>query len=515
MDLGIELGIWSALETEIALEQQLQTVIETDLGLIQQFDGLLEFELGLALQFNAGDQVDLALELSFHSAQDLDQAAAVFFSTGVEANAGGGAERQPYCVLVSDKTEYPISEWTCSQEVNGAWQWSSNEPRLRAIDFADGQTFKVYAGDKFGNPLETPNLVACQPRRRSTDIRGGNTTALAGVDLASWKMTLPGQSWPTFRNTSAAAICAAIAGRAGTNIVNAPGFPVFEEDIKQSDLWAALLRIAEVEAANVLIDPDGSIRFVPVRWTSSQCEFYAEKVEEVLDVSRRVTQLKFAKRLAAAMEGEQRYTFNSSGYRVVQLKNPLNGPSVIELSRNGKCGLIGFWRGDPGGPGARLVRYYSMGFNADGLTVPSDLTAGAATHMSLSVAEATPPFDQFPVDAEVLVVGTPPELAPAGLDLAFECTVGSDPSRPASGVRTEPLYPSKGHVLARGDSYLWELNKQAHQVEASGPLQYAAALGQTMEFPDYPIARIERIEHRCNVQGTGTTLKGFAIPWLV
>lgn len=495
MDLGLEI-VFEALR-----EASLPAIA---LG----YDTARGFGIGGLLGYTTNDEFELGLVVVADTATPFALSADLYFATG---QAGGTMTlASTVCaVLVTNGEEIPVESWQCSQEVNGAWQWQASLPYDRAIDFAEGQLFQIHSQDANRNPLNCPPLVANSPRSRRKDVGSGWTTRLAGTDAASWRMTLPGQSWPTFQKVSVASIIAAIASRAGVSILGGPAWMVFEEDIKQSDLWAALLRIAEVEAANLVIDPSGNIRFVPVGWASSECEFFAESVEELRDPSRRVTSIKFAKRLAAAAAGEQSYQFDSVGWRVVQLKNELVDPGCADASASGKCVLVSFWEGDPGGLGARLVNFFDLGGGSVGDIVgfPS---RGRATHMSLSVMPAQPPLDQFPIDATLLVQGTPPEQVPPGIDLAFETTIGTT-DRPATSVRTESLYPSKAHVLGKASAYLVEANKSARQIEARGPVQYGAEVGQTMAFYEFPPARIERVEHMVSTQQTGTTLRGYVL----
>ena len=429
-----------------------------------------------------------------------------------------------------------VYSFRISQQVNGGISWDATVPgwfgdpvSLGEATLAGTKTWVLMIGDGKGYTYTSPPLVACTGIRWIYNNSGGQETQLTGTDLTTWKLSQPHQSLPTFRNLMANTIISAIGTAANVSIV-APtlGFSVAEEDIKQSNWWDALNRMAEVDVANWLIDSTGNLMLVPLQWTGENCSPTPESVEYFHDPSKRVTGFTVVKRTShynsAAAAVDRSYAFNSVGWKIQQLRAPVVNPTVIDRSTTGACQLIGFWTGNPNDPASQLVKFFSMGVDLTGITFGTPVTATGkpATYMALSVVAGVPPFDQAPVQARVEVSGSSPPniegIKLPGLDLSFTQVVGTISgagARPGP-VRNEPLYPSAAWVVARAAGLLYEANKQAQRVQISGPIDCTVRVGGrlTLALPQsVPASRIEKVEHSGTADGFTTSASAYVIPW--
>jgi len=435
----------------------------------------------------------------------------------------------PSCFL----SGLPVKTWALIQAVNLGWSWEALVPAwvgdpvtLGEATLSGSQVWSMRLLDGRGWSSTSPPLVAC------TGIDwlygdGQELVQLSGTDLTTWKLSQPHQSLPTFRNLYANTVIATIAAAAGVHIV-APqlNFAIAEEDVKQSNWWDPLHRIAEVAVSNWIVDCSGTLRLVPLQWTAEAVYYKPKSVSYRHIPEKRVTGFVINKRTShytADVVPDKPYTWDTPGVKVQQLRVPVVNPQCQDLSTLGSIGSVGFWDEDPSKAGSRLIKFCSLGDNSYGaiLTVPVNGT-GPAKYMTLVVYPASPPLDVQPVTAKLRVSGsTPPAvagLAMPGLDLAFTATVGiikGQGVRPGP-VRNEALYPSKAWVEANANRLLYEANKAASQVDASDAIDCTACLcGRLlMNLPrTVPAARIERIEERGSAEEFSTSLQGFVIPW--
>jgi len=353
------------------------------------------------------------------------------------------------------------------------------------------------------------------------------STVLTGWDLTTWKLSQPHQSQPTFKNSQANSVIAAISKASGVSII-APGlgFSIAEEDIKQSNWWDPLNRIAEVACSNWIIDSSGSLRLVPVRWFSDACYFESEKLSYIYDQSKQITGFTVVKATShyqAEHPPSRYFDFTSPGFKVQELRVPLILPIAIDRSTLGGVQLVGFWTGDPTSPSsnAQLTAFWPLGGISGGTVgLPPVVVGLTAQFFTCSVADATGLFAGLPLTAKVEISGsTPKGTAGSGLsdiDLAFTATVGfvkGLAARPGP-VRNEPLYPSKAYVLAHVADLLYEANKQFHKVTASGPIDCSAILGSKfLPVCEHPIppSRIESVTHSGNSSSATTSVSAFVL----
>ena len=435
---------------------------------------------------------------------------------------------RPWCSL----SGLQVYNFSVANQVNGGVQWSATTPgwvgdpvTVGEATLAGTQTWSMVIGDGRGYVYTSPPLVACTGIRWVYSASGGEETQLTGTDLTTWKLSQPHQSLPTFRNLQANTIIDAISAASGVHIV-APqlNFSVAEEDVKQSNWWDPLNRIAEVAVSNWIIDASGSLRLVPLEWTGETVHPTPESVEYFHDPSKRVTGFVVCKRTShhqATSEAIDRsYGWNSTGWKIQQLRGPIMNPIVSDRSTGGSCQTVGFWTANPNDPGSELVAFYPMGITITAMSVPVTAQNKAATYMALSVAAGVPPWDQAPIQARLEVSGsTPPTVEGAimeGLDLSFTVTVGviSGPGSRPGPVRNESMYPSAQWVTARANGLLYEANKEASKVQISSAIDCSLVVGGRLEMTlprTVPAARIERVEHSGSAEGFSSSASAYVI----
>lgn len=398
------------------------------------------------------------------------------------------------------------SSWRLGWAFNRGWRWGISVPLGSLVPtFAASSTFAMTVNDGRGAIIASPQLIAVGPRALTWGDQGPEIR-IEGTDLTTQRLALKGQNFDTFRNTNASSIAAAIGTRGGVSISNAPTFPVFEEDIKQSSLGEPLKRLATIDASQLLIDAGGGVNFTPYGWTASSWDFKASGGTWNYDPSKRITEITFVKQTSME-QAERDLVFDSAGWKMQALPQPLSNIVPIDRSSMGAVVTIGFWSGDPSGGGA-LISYWPMGIQEGAfLGVPTSGT-WPATHITCSIMEPSPPFDALPIAARLKLAGSSPNSIPAGIDLAFEYTYnsGATPSLPADSVVSEALYPSLAHVTAKAPQILWDINKDSNEVTCSGPLDCSGQVGDSLTpMPIYdhegnqaaitPSAQVFDLEH--------------------
>lgn len=415
----------------------------------------------------------------------------------------------------------PVKEFSLVQEINRGWTWKATLPGIAGDpESIAGAIWIAQCSDGRGWSRTSP------PLRASLDVEisigpDGIYTALQGSCHTSWLLGQPLQSLPTFRRTTANAILEQISAASGVPVV-APdlGIPVWDEDLKLTNWWDPLARIAEIACCSIIVDQVGHVRLIPCDQVGEECRFKCSSLKYSYKADQRVTGFVVSKKTAhhsTTTPDDRIYVFDSIGHKVQQLRSPISYPVPFDRSSNGACYSIGFWDKDPGGPGAGLLNYFDMGIGGAFLTVPFS-GINPARYMTLDVYPPTPPYDSQPILAKVYISGsTLPEDTPTeGLDLGFTVVVGSvaGPGARPGDVRAEPLYPSAAWVTARADRLLWEANKGSIPVQAEGPIDCSAVLAGKL-VPDIdvsiatiPAARIERIEERWTLEGVYSQISG-------
>lgn len=341
----------------------------------------------------------------------------------------------------------------------------------------------------------------------------------------SWKLTQPNQSLPTFRNLNASAVVATIANSAGVSI-SAPSlnFQVAEEDVKQSNWWDPLLRIAEVACGNWVVR-ESSLILVPFKWTGETINFKPTSAEESINSHKNITGFVVNKRTShyQSKEVSRYYSFDSPGYKIVELRAPINSAHAIDRSTIGTCTLIGFWNGHPNQGKSQMIGFQSMG-DGDGAFLSTPIGGpGPATHMTLSVKEPSDPnLAAMGIAAKVEVAGSTPLTVPGAdsldLDLGFTVTVGTvtGPGARPGAVRNEALYPSAAYVAEKAQELLWEANKGNHTMSFAGYLDCTVRAGcriRPVVEDTYSDSKAYSVTHSGSSGGLQTQITSYKIPW--
>lgn len=408
------------------------------------------------------------------------------------------------------------------QEINRGWAWQATVAGYlgRPDQIAQAQ-YLLQILDGRGGGRTSPLLHAGIDATVKIGP-GGITTTIGGSDITTWKLSQPGQSLPTFRKCSANYVLQTIASHTGIQIV-APdlGYQLHEEDVKQSNWWDVLARIAEVGLCNIVIDAGGSVRLVPYDLTTQKVRFAATEIQFGHKADQAITGFVVSKKsphYQASKPDDRKYTFDSIGHKVQQLRSPISYPVPYEKSDNGRIYSVGFWDDDPGKPSSKLITFFGLGAT-DGafLNVPIN-GRNPAKYMTLDVYPPAPPYDSQPILARVEVSGSTPEdeQAPSGVDLGFTQVVGTvtgSNARPGA-VREEPLYPSAQWVVSHSSALMAEANKGAYPFTASGSIDCRAVVCGRLECPldsdiiaELPSGRIERIEDKFDASGFTTSIQ--------
>lgn len=424
-------------------------------------------------------------------------------------------QRRPVWVTLNG---LPIRSASITEQINGPTSWTAEISGRYDDSFAG--VIRAYDGDFV---YTSPTLKACTGARYSSVTK---TTTLSGLDLVSWKLSQPNQSLPTTRNSTLFGLISLIQSATGISIQKPTiNLPVAEEDLKQENWWAALLRYAEVSCCNLLIRED-SIVFAPFQWTGERIGFRpTTQCEENINSSKNVTGFVINKRTShhQAKSVDRYYSFDSRGYKVVELRAPVDLPVGKDVSTLGSCTLVGFWAGHPNNVGSRMIAFQSMG-DADGafLTTPI-IGPGPATHMTLSVKE---PIDAnlqaLGIAAKIEVSGSTPQTVPGAeqpdLDLGFTYTVGTvtGPNARPGPVRNEPLYPSAAYCALHSNELLWEANKNNHQQFYTGAFDGTVRAGCRI-YPIvedfYPDGKAYSVTHNFGSPIFTTSISCHKIQW--
>ena len=423
----------------------------------------------------------------------------------------------------------PVTDWSITTNINGGVQWSATIPQYigSPVGYVN-QIYRLDVMDGRGYSYQSPPLITATGFNYDLDVPGNaESTLLTGWDLTTWKLSQAHQSLPTFKNFQANSVIQAIATASGVAI-NAPtlNFYVAEEDVKQSNWWDPLNRIAEVACCNWIIDQAGVLKLVPVRWTGENCNFLPERLQYTYDQSKQITGFTIVKSTSHYQAGvlpSRYYDFTTPGFKNQELRVPLTNPIAIDRSTIGAVQLVGFWTADPTSPssGAQLTAFWvSGGISGTGVGLPTPVGGLTAKFFTCTVADASGLYAGLPLTAKLEISGsTPKDTAGVGLpgiDLSFTATVGTISgvnARPGP-VRNEPLYPSKAYVLAHAADLLYEVNKPFHKVAASGPIDCTACLGaKLLPICEHPIppSRIESVTHSGSGSSASTSISAFVL----
>jgi hypothetical protein len=446
---------------------------------------------------------------------------------GVPA-VNGVFRTRPWCKFSGGR----VVRFSLSNQMNRGWRWSVTLPNWVADPKTLSRNPPTYrmqiGGDRNGLTRTAPPLIACT--EVTYEISADQEIfVVAGMDISSWKLSQPNQTLPTFKNFQANAIINAISKASGVKIV-APrlNFSVAEEDVKQSNWWDALARIAEIGVCNLLIDTVGTLNFVPLKWTTQPCTFKASTIRYTCDPSKLITGFLINKKTShytSMMVPDKPYGWNTIGIKIEPLRVQISNPSAQDISTIGNVEFVSFWTDNPASEGSKLIRLIVFPPYNNAIVTAVQTGVGLAKYMMVGVV---PPsigsgLEFLEISAKLLVSGsTPPTVAGVALpnlDLDFKVIVGLVPgqlgNRPGA-VRNESLWPSKAYIIAHNDEILWETDKAGQQVTASGPVDFTAVVGgrlQLRTFHPIPAARIESVSESGDANSFTTSISSFPIPW--
>lgn len=408
-----------------------------------------------------------------------------------------------------------------SRGVNRPWSWSAKILGAYGFDYrhARSSTYTATLYDGFGNTLVCPPLVAV-PRERvdeySNDSPG--VLSLSGIDLASWKMAVRNQNFPSFRATYSTTLVGVLAARAGVTLHGSntlPSWYIGEEEVKGEKLADAIARLPDKPGYEYWIDEDGVLNFGAWETSAGALTFIWSNRRNPYDPSQIYTGRRYGKRSSMPAANTQYYSFDHAQSVVVELQTPMLDPGVSRDYDFGVFAAAQFFAGDPGSGGQALPNKF-FSWNPDYTNSDPTPGTGAATHMLVTCINIPGTgLTEYPVPARLAVTGTPEVVdgLPAGVDLAFlypaNNTDPEDPDSYDSSLGEWPhesndidaLYESQAQVAGRYTEKLAMLSANGDQLPMEGPMQLLAAERQqaTIYGRDY---KVLGVEHDCSSKKT-------------
>jgi hypothetical protein len=385
----------------------------------------------------------------------------------------------PTAVLSRGGTDIPdavVQQVTL--EVDEGWTWYATVQGDDIDPFeASSTVYQIDFTDGLGNSQSTPSLTAAQygySHAYSQDSPA--TTSLSGTDAAIFKLRTANQSFPSYALSDAETIIADVATRAGLTISGVPDdIYVIEEDIKNAKLSDALGRFLDVAAYEFWVNTSGAVVCRAWEASAGDLSFDWSSLSHAVDKRNLFTGIRLGKRSSYPADGEQVYTFDSTGVKNQAISPSLTGPTgfVETTAEDGYLLWICFFNADD-----EYVAYqdYTFGDYPEGdLIVPSG--TGPAVRFTCQVAIS----GAGQVAARVRLGGTPPDTHPEGIDVEFLTpavnTAGSGGEDNSLGAWPyesdfiDQLFPSQTWAEARQPYILSRLNADADTLSMVGPLQ--------------------------------------------
>ena len=340
-------------------------------------------------------------------------------------------------------------------ELNKGWSGALTYFERPPLGLSDTATVTVTLVDDNGGTVTSPPLFV--RGREETEDTTGEDGSYDLLDTTSVGLSDSSQSFDTFLNTTSVDLVAAIATRFGVGISGVTSFPIWKEDVKLSDGWSPLRRIAVVNGQQLLINTSGNIQFVTNSWNSGATAFTPKRTTRRYNPQDIFGALFVEKNLGIGTAlGDQYYDFTNPGFVSSQaLSTPLTISNVTDSSSNGAARWVSFFNADD-----ELCGQWRLGGAGT-----SDPIAGDWPAVKFSVVvESNPENGQ--TEVRVRVVGTPPNPPPAGVDVAIAEPYGSGRGYPSPF--SESLIPSKAWADVMWPEWLKEINRGKHQLIASG-----------------------------------------------
>lgn len=379
--------------------------------------------------------------------------------------------------------------WALTHALNAGWTGSLEYGHHAPTRFEPEATTEIIAEDLDGATMPCAELMVPSRGRKWGAAR---TSSFQLFDKATWALSSGSESFDTFTTGTAADIAAAISSRFGVPIDGAPDFNVYNEDIKLSNGWDPLRRIAVAAGMVLVVASDGSVQFQESLWSSGSCAFWPTEVEEGYRPLDRFSRLFVSRTKGLGLGGgPQFYDFSTSGIVTGELDWPLGpGANPVNEGGVGKVGWVSLWNGHPDSGGHFLSIAALNGDEVDGYTeTPTGMWP--ATHFRAIVYPDTT-GSSLPLLARLRINGTPYSDLPPGIDGAIAKMYGTGRGLPSTF--SDPLIPSVVFANATWPNWLREANRGTDYLTARGPFQCSPEVGRTWTFEGLT-GRIERVQH--------------------
>jgi hypothetical protein len=354
--------------------------------------------------------------------------------------------------------------------IDDGWEVSVAFNRDYDLRHAKDKPYTLTIYDDANAALVTPVMVAGpRGRRDPRSVSGGGMANWSGWDRTSQRMRLGNQSFPTFVGTNSVALVETLATKAGVTISGVPNWYVHEEDVKQAKLSNFLLdRLLKLAAYDLIAELDGTLACVPWENTGGELVMPWANLEENFDPWQVRSGLRVGKysSIPSAGEADNTYDWYEAGPDEVTLNTPVYGPTATDSGLVTALGFAAFKTDED-----EVVAFYSFKPGSYSYSGPFNV-AGLATRLAVMIDPITSvsglQTSNFPAPARILVGGTPPGLAPEGVDREFlnplPTSGGPDTSlgdQPASEEYIDSLWPSEAVAVARRPHCLAKLNGPA------------------------------------------------------
>lgn len=408
----------------------------------------------------------------------------------------------PWVVLKGPGGEIPYESLGLHTQLNAGWTFDAQLPYELDIDSIAFQTMRVIVDDGLGGVIQSPDLVALDPKAVDTDSDVAPSSSISGVDWTTFRAGRNNESFTTFRASNSQTIIQTLATRAGITVNGAPSYKVPDEDVKGSKLNDAIQRLAGAAAYEWHVDETGVMQLFPWQHVGPKLNLDWSKLERSINITKRYTKMNFGKRSAIqgnTLQGDFRFPFTEIGFKSWALPNPLIGPLVIiDRSTLGYIDWIGVWQGDPTA-GGKLIDFRVLGSVAPGIMLTPLIGRYPATHMtawifpSAGLSGMLPGLTDTAVACALQVVGTPPSTVPVGVDPEFfyPYDTGLTPVWPAEDW-VDSIFVNRAWVVAKAPYLLAMKSRGWDSLSMDAHLSASVHLRQkyTYKTHDYKVDSI-------------------------
>lgn len=399
------------------------------------------------------------------------------------------------------------------ESLNGPVDWSASlvDHLPGYMEMPDSTEFRIEI-DTYEDNYLSPPLVCLSPSREiSLSVKSGT---LGGIDKATWMASKDDLSLDTFKDSSTTAIVSQCFSTVGIEVLGLIFMPIPEDDVKNSKVLDVLTRYLEFTGQDYFVTREGKIQCLPVSYIGPVVQLRYARIGDTISHASRVDSIKIEKTSKISGDGEICFTFDSPGFKTVQLPRPLYRAHPIDRSAYGYISHVTTFNNGTGGTVTGFFQLQSsIPVNVGGIDM-----ALPSTHASLVVNQPLTLIGTQGIDAKVCFVGNPQDLTPPNQPIevarGFRRQISVNSARPARNIWSDNLMPSSAWVSQYGLEYLISKNKSYHPMSALCPLSIWVSLGQSFTYPGMPVAKIESFEHNIDVaNSTATTSIDGYVPW--